>query len=301
MKWKNFFLFMSDPVSRFEILSSHGFYNWMSDKAYLEKAFKIRMGTPLNLDNPKTFNEKIQWLKLYDRNPKYTRMVDKYEVKKYVADLIGDQYIVPTYGVYDKYDEIDFDALPERFVLKCTHDSGSVFIVKNKAETDFNLVKRRINKCLKRNYYLHGREWPYKNVNRKILAEEFLEDEASQEPKDYKMMVFNGEVKCSFVCSERFSSDGLKVTFYDREWNVMPFERHYPKSTVPIKKPENYDTMVQLAENLAANFPFVRIDFYEVSGQIYFGEITLYPGSGWEEFRPEEWDKKLGEWIDLPL
>lgn len=277
-----------------------GITNCLSDEVYLRLTYRVRFGKKLNLDNPLTFNEKLQWLKLHDRNPDYVKMVDKVAVKDYVSKIIGDDYIIPTLGVYGSFDEIDFDSLPNQFVLKCSHDSGSIVICRDKSTFDKNQARKKLTRGLKTDAFYWGREWPYKNVERKILAEQYMEDDDSEELTDYKMMCFNGSVKCSFVGSERFSEDGLKITFYDTDWKPMPFERHYPRSKYPIKKPLNYEEMVILSEKLAKDIPFVRVDFYEVGGKTYFGEITLYPGSGWEEFTPEEWDIKLGSWIHLP-
>ena len=247
-----------------------GILNCLSDKLYLKITYWIRFGKRLNLDTPITFNEKLQWLKLNDHNPDYIKMVDKILVKEYVANLIGKEFIIPTLGIYDSFDEIDFSLLPNQFVLKCNHDSGSVVICKDKSSFDINKAKRKISKGLKTDAYYWGREWPY------------------------KLMVFNGKVKCSFVASDRFSADGLKITFFDTDWNIMPFERHYPKSKEIINKPLNYELMVCSAEKLSENIPFSRIDFYEVGGKAYFGAITLYPGSGWEEFTQSQWDEVLG-------
>ena len=222
--------------------------NILPDRFYLKILYKRKMGKSLNLKSPKTFNEKLQWLKLYDRKQEYVKMVDKYEAKKYVASLIGDEYIIPTLGVWNSFDEINFDSLPNQFVLKCTHDSGGVIIVKDKDSLDKKFVREKINSSLATDYYKLGREWPYKNVNRRIIAEKYiefdtkclinkenLENDLNSELMDYKYMCFNGKVKCVFVCSESFSGNGLKVTFYDREWNRMPFERHYPSSQKNIK------------------------------------------------------------------
>lgn len=272
----------------------------LPDETYLKLTHRIRFGENLHLDNPTTFNEKLQWLKLYDHNPDYVKMVDKVLVKEYVASIIGEDYIIPTLGVYDSFDEIDFDNLPNQFVLKCNHDSGSIIICRDKSKLDIDKARKKLTKSLKTDAFYWGREWPYKMVNRKILAEAYMEDDDAEELKDYKLMTFNGKVKCSFVGSERFSEDGLKITFFDTDWKVMPFERHYPKSKLDIKKPLNYDQMVVMAEKLSTNIPFARIDFYEVGGKAYFGEITLFPGSGWEEFTPSEWDKTLGSWLKLP-
>lgn len=277
-----------------------GITDQWDDETYLCRLFRWKMGRKLNLENPQTFNEKLQWLKLNDHNPEYTKMVDKFEAKKYVAGIIGDEYIIPTLGVWDYFDDIDFNALPNQFVLKCTHDSGGVVICKDKSKLDMSKVKEKIISCLKRDYYLSSREWPYKNVKPRVIAEKYMADESGEDLIDYKLMCFNGEVKCSFVCSDRYSKDGLKVTFYDREWKMMPFERHYPREKDPINVPEGYDEMLGLAERLSFGIPFVRVDFYSIKGRLYFGELTFYPGSGTEEFYPEEWDFTLGSWIQLP-
>ena len=276
------------------------------DSIYLKIQFRKKFGRKLNLKNPLTFNEKMQWLKLYDRNPKYTVLVDKYEVKKIVSQVLGKQYIIPTIGVWDKFDDIDFDDLPNQFVLKCTHDSGGLVICLNKKSLKRNEYKEKIEKCLKNNFYYLGREWPYKNVKPRIIAEPLMSNSndnknLKNELTDYKFMSFNGKVKCLFVCTERFSADGLKVNFFDRDWNALPFERYYPRSLKIINKPVNYNEMIMFAEKLSENIPFVRVDFYEIDNKIYFGEITFYPGSGMEEFKPSEWDRKLGDWIQLPI
>ena len=291
--------FLFNKEIRFNYMTELGFYKLMSDEKYLTKKYKLILKRNLNLANPKTFNEKLQWLKLYDRKPEYTTMVDKYAVKKYVADIIGEEYIIPTLGVWNHFDEIDFDKLPNQFVLKCTHDSGGIVICKDKNKLDLKSAKKKIEKCLKRNYYWSSREWPYKDVKPRIIAEPYMEDSKAHELIDYKFMCFNGKVKCSFTCSERFSKDGLKVTFFDKDWNVMPFERHYPVSKNPQKKPINYDKMIQFSEQLSKGISFVRVDFYEINGQLYFGELTFYPGGGFEEFTPEEWDYKLGDFLKL--
>lgn len=272
----------------------------IDDKSFLEILYKRKFGKNLNLEDPKTFNEKMQWLKLYDRNPKYTNMVDKYEAKKYVSNIIGKEYIIPTLGIWDKFEDIDFKKLPNKFVLKPTHTSGNVFICKDKNQIDYKKLKKGVDKWLKRNYYYTGREWPYKNIKPRIIAETYMKNKDEVGLKDYKFMCFNGKVKCSFVCSNRNSKEGLNVDFYDLNWNKMPFTRHYPNSKENIKKPINYELMIELSEKLAADIPFVRVDFYEVNGKIYFGELTFYPGSGFEEFYPEEYDKILGDMLKLP-
>lgn len=272
----------------------------LNDALYLKMLYKVRMNKKLNLKNPISFNEKLQWLKLNDHNNMYTKMVDKYEVKKYIVETIGQKYVIPTIGIYNKFDEINFEKLPNEFVIKCTHDSGGVVICSNKEQLNIKDVRNKINKNLKTDFFRLGREWPYKNVKPRIIIEKYMKDNKNNDILDYKLMCFNGKVKCSFVCSERRSSLGLAVDFYDLSWNKMPFKRHYRNSNVFHEKPKNYDLMIKLAEKLSKGIPFVRVDFYEINGEVYFGEMTFYPGCGFEEFMPDEWDIKLGDWITLP-
>lgn len=294
-------LLCENPAGILEAAGHYGCFNWIPDKLYLKMIYLLEIGKKLNLDNPQTYNEKLQWLKLYDRNLLYTQLVDKYEVRKYIANSIGEDYLIPLIGVYDSFDEIDFDVLPNEFVLKCTHDSGGVVICTDKSKLKIAAAKRKINDCLKRNFYYIGREWPYKNVKPRIICEKYLVDEADIELKDYKFMCFNGKARCAFVCLNRNSPTGLNVDFYDMDWNPMPFERHYPSSRKKIDKPKNYCKMIEFAEKLSKDIPFVRVDFYEANKQLYLGELTFYPGSGFEEFTPESYDELLGSWIILPI
>lgn len=273
----------------------HALYD---NKVYLAEKFRKATGYDLNLENPQTFNEKLQWLKLYNHNNAYTAMVDKLNAKKYVADKIGDKYVIPLLGVWDSFEDIDFTKLPKQFVLKCTHDCGSVILVENKDELNQKVAKLKLNAALDTNYYWMGREWPYKNVKRKIIAEPYME--SPRYMTDYKFLCFQGKVKMIFTCTERFEEGGLKVTFFDLDWKKQHFERHYPISTKKIDKPKNLELMIKLAEELSEGIPFVRVDLYEIKGQVYFGEMTFFPGGGMEEFRPEEWDMRLGQWIELP-
>lgn len=292
--------YLFDAGYRFRINASFGMYNHWPDERYLKAMFTAAMGKELNLENPKTFNEKLQWLKLHDRRPEYTMMVDKYRVREYIASILGEEYLIPLLNVWDDPDEIDFNTLPNQFVLKCNHNSGlGMCICKDKSRLDISAVRAGLRKGFAQDYYLTGREWPYKDVPRKIICEQYMVDEETQELFDYKFMCFHGEVKCSFVCSERFSKDGIRVTFFDRRWNTLPFTRHYPKSNRAIARPENLDLMQAFAEKLAKNLPFIRVDFYEINKKLYFSELTLYPGSGIEEFTPEEWDYTLGSWLKL--
>lgn len=270
------------------------YYTIYDDIEFLKRKFKRRVGYELNIVNPTTFNEKLQWLKVNDRNPEYTRMVDKHEFKLYVEEVLGKGYTIPTLGLYDTVDEIEWDKLPEKFVLKCTHDSGSIVICKDKKQFDIDAAVKKLESGLKGNYYWASREWPYRNVKPRVIAEEYMED-ARGEIIDYKFLCYRGTCKYVFTCTERFAEKGLKVTFFDREWNKLSIKRHYPISEQNIEKPTNYDQMLELAESFSEKIPFVRIDFYEINGRLYVGEFTFYPGGGMEEFDNYEDDVLLGK------
>lgn len=270
------------------------------DEIFLKFKYKLLMDKALDLNNPMTFNEKLQWLKLYDRRPEYSNMVDKYTVRKYIAEKVGEELLIPLLGKYNNYEEIDFNSLPNKFVLKPNHTSGDIFICKAKSEIDHDELKRTINKWLKREYFWDHREWPYKNIKPMIICEKFLVDESGTDLKDYKVMCFNGEPRCILVASDRYSSTGLKIDFYDMNWNLLPFKREKPRSNKQISNPKSSSRMTEIAKILSKNIPFVRVDFYEVNGHLYFGELTFYPGAGFEKFEPEEYDYILGSWLQLP-
>lgn len=273
---------------------------FLPDKMYIKLYYFAKFKHFCNLKNPQTFNEKIQWLKLNDRKPIYSKLVDKYEVRKYIEKKIGKEYLVPLYGIWEKFDDIDFDKLPQKFVLKCTHDSGGVVICKNKKEFDKKIAKKTIENCLNHNFYYIAREWPYKNVKPRIIAEKYLENEDKTEGlKDYKFMCFNGRMKCCFVCFNRDENNDPLINIYDSEWNKMPFQRKNEGSNRILKKPNKFEKMIELAEILSKEMPFARIDFYDVDDRIYFGEITLYPAGGFKRFDPDEYDKILGDWLEL--
>ena len=295
-------LAIHNPLLIWPYLGRKGILNWVPDDIYLRGCFRAMMGYPLDLKNPLTFNEKIQWLKLHDRKPEYTQMVDKYAVRDYIAKTIGEEYLIPLLGVWDTFDEIDFDQLPDQFVLKCNHDSGTVVICKDKKTFDVDAARKKINARINYNYYNLWREWPYKNVKPKIIAEKFMSQAGSRDLVDYKILCFNGKAKCEFTCTNRRADTGLNVTFFDLDWHRLPFERHYHVDPNKIDKPGQLSKMISLSEKLAIALDtiFVRIDYYEINNQLYFGEFTLYPGSGFEEFTPFDWDKKMGEWIELP-
>lgn len=296
--WK----YVSEPDYRFLFDVSQGKYNALPDDEFLRRKFRAVFGRELDLQNPKTFNEKLQWLKLYNRIPEQTIMVDKYRVRDYIAQTLGDEYLIPLLGVWDDPDEIDFDTLPDRFVLKCNHNSGlGMCICHDKAKLDIGKVRKELRRGLNEDYYIRHREWPYKNVPRKIICEQYMEDESGTGLRDYKVHCFHGEPKFILVCSERFSKEGLKEDFYDVDWNLLDLKRpNHPNSCSGIQKPHQLEEMLRCAKKLAKNFPFARIDFYIIHSRIYFGEITFFPASGFEKFVPEQWDMTLGEWISLP-
>lgn len=274
----------------------------VSDKVFLKNQYRCQMGEKLDLDDPVSFNQKLQWLKLYDRQNKYSLMVDKSTAKEFVRTILGDNCIIPTYGVYDSVDSIDYSALPEKFVIKATHGSGNhdVIICKDKSALDLNVVRKRMKKSLSHNCYSSTAEWVYKNIKPRILIEKLLEDPNQDDIMDYKFMCFNGCVKCICVCTDRNSKDGMKMTIYDRDWNVLPFERSHPSEKTPVKKPVCLEKMITMAEQLSKGISFLRVDFYEVCGKIFFGEMTFYPASGLGKFQPAEWDNILGSWLVLP-
>jgi hypothetical protein len=290
------------PRKVIRVLGDKGLLNWIPDKQYLKLVYWGETGKRLNIIDPKSFNEKLQWLKLNDRKPEYRIYVDKYAVRSYIAETIGEEYLIPLIGVYDKVEEIDWDSLPDKFVLKCTHGSGSNIICPDKNKLNIEEAKKKLKKWMNKNWYWFGREWPYRNVKPRILCEKYLVDESGKELIDYKFMCFNGEVKCIFVCSNRNSPLGLNIDIYNVDWNLMPFGRpNSPRTGVKIPKPRNFNKMIEFAEKLAKDIPFIRVDFYEVDGHLYFGELTFYPTSGFGKFTPEYYDDILGSWLKLTI
>lgn len=271
------------------------------DKLYLQLLFHYKMGYKLNLKNPKTFSEKIQWLKLYNRNPLYTTLVDKYAVKKWVADKIGEKHIVPMLGVWDNTNEIDFESLPDRFVLKTTNGGGgNVIICKDKSKLDKVKTIKLLNRSLKNSIYNNYREWPYKNVPPRIIAEKYIENDG-RNLYDYKFYCFNGKVHFCQVIRDRYTKE--TIDFYDMAWNHMPFVGLNPvakNGLNPVAKPQDLKKMVSICEKLSEGFPFIRVDLYNVDDKIYFGELTFYPASGFGVFEPDEWNYKLGDLLNLP-
>lgn len=281
------------------------------DRLYLRLRFKCEMGYKLNLDNPRTFSEKIQWLKIYDRKPEYTTMVDKYAVKDYVANKIGYEYIIPTIGVWNKPGDIDWDALPSKFVLKTTHDGGSggVVVCKDKSTFDKKEAVRTLEKSLHSDIYWQLREWPYKDVPKRIIAEQYMADGKNSDLPDYKFFCFDGEPKYCQVIRDRRSNE--TIDFYDMEWNHMPFVGLNPVASnglapvasnglTPVARPTHLVEMIEICQKLSKGNPFSRIDLYVIDNKEYFGEITFYPASGMGEFKPDEWNTHLGDLINLP-
>lgn len=277
-----------------------GHFPWMDDKRYIERMFKAKLGYELNLNNPRTFNEKLQWLKLYDRNPLYSVMVDKYAVKEYVANIIGEKYIIPTLGIWESAEDIDFASLPNQFVLKCTHDSHGIVICKDKHSLNINEAKKKLSKALKTNYYYFFREWPYKDVKPRIIAEKYMEDTNAGELRDYKFFCFNGVAKCFKVDFDRFIDH--HANYYDMNHNLLDMGECVcpPDHSRIIDLPENISDIGKLGEMLSDSIPFLRTDFYDIEGNIYFGELTFFPASGVGKFLNSETDLKLGTWMKLP-
>ena len=290
-------------ISKFDRIYARRFDGLTQDEMRycLEEQFRRYAGYKLNLDKPQTFNEKLQWLKLYYHrhpNPLLTVCADKVAVRDYIAEKIGEEYLIPCLGVWDNPDDIDFDKLPNKFVLKVNWGSGQNIIVKDKSKLDIADAREKLRQWMKResNHYFAFFEWPYKDIKPKIIAEKYMDFDVDL--MDYKIMCYNGMPKNLFVCSERFS--GLKVTFFDLNWKRLPFIRQYPASSKKIEKPKSFDKMLEFSKILAKPFPFVRVDFFYLNGNLYIGELTFFPGAGIETFTPEEWDKKLGDLLVLP-
>lgn len=295
------------------LLSKNGFY-WflfyshkllgmerlLSDKKAIDLWSICYRGVKVNWDNPTSFNDKLNWLKIYGRNDLYTKMAGKYEAKKIVAERIGEEYVVPCYGVFDHFDDINFDALPQQFVLKCTHDCASVYVCKNKDEFDKSKVRKVMEKALKKNYYWGGgREWVYKNIKPQIVVDKFLDDGRKGELQDYKWWCFNGDPKYMYI-TNKGKTGQVYENFYDMDFNQVDINHNWPRVAPEFQKPATFEQMRNLASKLSKGIPFVRIDFFNVNGHIYFGEFTFYDFGGLRSYRSEEWDEKLGSLIKLP-
>ena len=279
-------------------LAYKGCLNILPDKVYLQLLFRAHVGYKLNLERPLTYNEKLQWLKLYDRKDIYTMLVDKYEVKEIIGNKIGNEYIIPTIGVWDTVEDVDFDSLPDRFVLKCTHDSGGIIVCKNKDSFDINNAKKILAKSMQKSYFYSGREWPYLNIKPRIIAEEYIGD-IEKVPEDYKFYTFNGEIDSVMLCKDR-EKGYPKFFFYDMEWNRLEYQRIEPNSETPINMPPNFDKMIEIVKMLAKDFLQIRVDLYNINGKIYFGELTFFNQSGFDIDITYDTDLYWGNKFELP-
>ncbi|MFW6015259.1 MAG: ATP-grasp fold amidoligase family protein [bacterium] len=289
------------PKKVVRILGDKGILNWVPDKIYLKLVFWAETNKKLNLERPQYFNEKLQWLKLYNRRSEYSTYSDKYAVRSYIKDNIGKEYLIPLIEVYKSVEEIDWDLLPNSFVLKCTHGSGANIICPDKSNLNIKEAKKKIKKWMKKNWYYFGREWPYMSISPKIICEKYMtENNNQQRLTDYKFYCFNGLPMYCQVIRNRGKNE--TIDFYDREWNHMTFNglRNLPQSKNNHGKPKEYEKMIGLAQKLAKDFPFVRVDLYYISGNIYIGELTFFPTSGFGKFYPEEWNKIIGDLLILP-
>ncbi|MDO4847454.1 MAG: ATP-grasp fold amidoligase family protein [Clostridiaceae bacterium] len=274
----------------------------LDDKEFLNRIFVRKFGRDIDWDNPVTYNEKLQWLKIYDRKPMYNIIVDKYEVRQYIADRIGEQYLIPLLGVWDRFDEIDFDSLPDSFVLKCTHDSGGLVIVTDKSKFDKKAARKKINESLKRNFYWQSREWPYKDVRPRIIAEKYMTDSPDVNTfTDYKFFCFDGKADNVMIVAGRANNEA-KYYHFSKDWQLCRYNRlcrRLPEGFT-MDKPEQMDKMFEIAEKLSIGFPEVRVDLYLSDGKIYFGELTLFSNGGFEDGFDIDSDTHLGNCITLP-
>ena len=275
-------------------------YKYWPDALWLRVLYRIKMHRKLHLNHPRLYTEKLQWLKLHDRNPLYSTLVDKYDVKQYIKEHLGEEYVIPNYGVWNHFDEIDFDKLPNQFILKCTHDSGNVWICKDKSSFDKATAKEKMEESLKHNFFWWTREWPYKNVKGRIIAEKYMTNDNSEGGglTDYKFYCFNGEPKLILVATGRFT-DHFYIDYYDSEWNKLYLECYASNSDFVTQKPQSFEKMMEISKTLSKGIPHVRIDLYDVCGQIYFGECTFYESAGFCEFNPPHWDADIGDMLNL--
>lgn len=282
----------------FDKFNDRGFFRFVPTKLMVKIQFRLVMKKKLNLDNPTTWNEKIQYIKVYDHNAIYPSLVDKYEVRNYIKNKIGSEYLIPIYGVYNKITDVDFTKLPNQFVIKCTHDSGSVRIIRNKKDMDLYEVIKFFNKKMKRNYYYHSREWAYKNVRPRIIIEKLMEDNESEYLRDYKFFCFGGNPKYIQIDYDRFSNHTRNV--YEINGNKINSDLMHPRNlNNDLKIDDNIREMIGLCSIISPCNAFSRIDFYLINNHIYFGEITLYHGSGYEFFSDDRYNELFGNLIDL--
>ena len=283
----------------FERFARRNLIDFIPDKFYLKLQYRLIFDKKLDFKKTETFNEKLQWLKLYNKNPAHTVMADKYLVKEYVSEKIGDQYVAKLLGVWDRIDEIDLTQLPDKFVLKTTHDCGGVVVCKDKAVLNLEKAKLFLHKHMKRKYFYHCREWPYKNIKPRIIAEEFLEDADNEVLPVYKILCFNGVPKI-IQTIQNDKTPNETIDYFDTNWNILDLRQNYPNSAKPLSRPPRLDEMLAISEQLAKGTSFIRVDLYSANGNIYFSEFTFFSDAGFAPFYPNDWDKTLGDWITLP-
>ncbi|MDD6250787.1 MAG: ATP-grasp fold amidoligase family protein [Bacillales bacterium] len=302
MKLNKIIKFIFDKDYRFITLGNYGFYKRMNDSVYLKKRYKALTGKKLNMDRPKTFNEKLQWLKVNDRKEYYSKMVDKYDAKEYVKEICPSINVIKTIGIYDHFDDINLDSLPDKFVIKCTHNSNCLIICRDKSKFDGVYAKKQLEKGLKDNFYTAGREWPYKNLRRRIIVEEYMEDDSGEGLMDYKFYCFNGVPKFLYISKGLENHATAAISFVTLNWQFAPYERsdYKPFEKLP-KQPACFEQMIQIAKILSKEMPFLRVDLYEINNKVYFSELTFYPCAGAMPFKNDDHDLELGNMIHLPI
>ncbi len=276
-----------------------------NDRMYIKWKYWLTLGEKCNLDNPKTFQEKLQWIKLNDRKDIYHQMVDKYDAKQFIKEKVGEEYVIPTLGVWDKFEDINFDSLPNQFIIKNTYDSGTYFICNDKSKLDISEVRKRLmidDHSRKVDYYVFSREWPYKGLKHRIIAEPLLKDGKGDYLTDYKFYTFNGTAKFFYTTSNRGCEGGLKEDFFDVEGKLMELNQEgYYNNPITPELPKNLSKMIEFSTILAKDTYHLRVDFYEVNGKLYCGELTFFDGGGFYNFTPKKYNNILGDWIKLPF
>lgn len=290
-------IYIKRPISIFDKWAEAGRLNWMPDKWYLSLKFRSKMGYWMNWKHPKTFNEKLQWLKVHDRNPLYTQLVDKYEVRNFISEKLGKEYLIPLLGTWDNVEDIDFKKLPDKFVLKCTHDSGSIIICQEKDTFDFQKAKNKLKAALSRNFYHISREWPYKHVKPRVIAEQYMETYDNNELCDYKFFCFAGTPKFMYISHDK--ANHPTTDFFDMSFNHINMRMRDPNSTTCPQKPEKFENMKELATILSQGIPHVRVDFYCIQNHIYFGEMTFFHNAGFCPIKPHIKANEIGNLISI--
>ncbi|MGF3182950.1 ATP-grasp fold amidoligase family protein [Facklamia sp. P12934] len=294
-------MLINNPQLVLQFILNRSIFKYMNDENFIKLKYRIMTGKKLNLENPQTFNEKLQWLKLYNRNREYTKLVDKFSARNFVKHTIGEKYLNEIFGVYNSYDEINFDLLPEQFVLKPTHASGNYYICKDKSKINHKELKKTVNIWMNRNYYLLHREWPYKNVKPRILAEKFLESKDGSPLVDYRFLCFNGDPKIIFTDLSMTDKSNTRRNIYNLNWNLLDYRITYPIDyNINLTKPKNLNEMINLSRRLSKDIPHVRVDFYNIDGKIIFSEMTFFHQSGYGKFYQDEFAEEMGAWINLP-